>query len=110
MLDLVEFLRQPSKGTQKSSQLADLLLSAKGISCPALLIDRNVGNLVLGKDGLVDQDGAVLLHLDVLSAEPPFVILKLSKLVFLLDLSHLGSVILVASMNDVVSGQSNDAM
>jgi hypothetical protein len=28
----------------------------------------------------------------------------------LLDLSHLGSLILVASMNDVVSGQSNDAM
>ena len=76
----------------------------------ALLGERDIGDLVLGEDGLVDQVGAVLLHLNVLSTELPFIVLNLSKLVPLLDLSHLGSVILVSSMNHVVSGKPNDAM
>ena len=41
-------------------------------------VDGDVGDLVLGKDGLVDQDGAVFVHLDIFSTESSLVILKLA--------------------------------
>ena len=73
-------------------------------------VDGNVGDLVFGKDGLIDQDGAVRVHLDIFAAESSFVILKLAEFISLLDLIHFGVVVLISSMNHVVGGKSNDTV